>query len=227
MGVKTVEALITEGVRLAGREYDSTDTRPLSDLIDWLSSVALGWPWPECKAYVLITLAAGARTALLGGTTPTYAVGQRVTRVEFPLEIMYGPDILPDKIYQEAYNAAYDVYDVGEGNPNKASYQRNYLATGNTLLVFNRKPKTDIRIHVPYQFDPSVGMVVADIPWYPNDLTIKTAVAYYTAKYHDGVDAAKTLKLEDDLSIMVKNDKLKFGIVDSFTMKLDRKPRYR
>lgn len=227
MGVKTAEVLIQEGVRLAGREYDATDTRPLSDLIDWLSSVALGWPWPETKSSITLTLAAGARIALLGGTAPVNATGVRITRVEFPLEIMYGPDVMPDKIQQEAYSASYADYDVPEGNPDKASYQRNVLHYGSTLLVFNKKPKTDIRIHVPYQFDPSIGLLVANTPWYPNDDTIKTAVAYYTAKHHDGVTADKTLKLEDMLSIMVKNDKLKFGVFDSFTMKMNRNPRGR
>ena len=227
MGVKTAEELITEGVRLAGREYDSTDTRPLSDLINWLSSVALGWPWPECSSSITLTLLAGARTALLGGTAPTYAIGKRITRIEFPLEIMHGPDILPDKIYQEAYSASYDVFDVPVGNPNKASYLRSLKITDKTTLVFNKKPKTDIRIHVPYQFDPSVGLLVGSIPWYPNDLTLKQAVAYYTAKHHDGVAAEKTLKLEDDLSIMIRNDKLKFGVIDSFVMKMNRNPRDR
>ena len=224
MGVKTAEELITEGVRLAGREYDATDTRPLSDLIDWLSSVALGWPWPECKASVTVTLAAGARAVTLGGSSLVYAPGSRITRIEFPLEIVYGPDTLPDEIKQEAYNASYDAFDVGVGNPSKASYQRNVLHYGNTIIVFNKTPSTALRIHVPYQFDPSIGMELANTPWYPNDLTLKTAVAYYTARHHDGVTADKTLKLEDDLSIMVKNDKLKFGVIDTFVMKMNRNP---
>lgn len=227
MGVKTAEELITEGVRLAGREYDAADARPLSDLIEWLSSVALGWPWAECSASLTLTLAAGVRTALLGGTAPVNATAQRITRIEFPLEVMYGPDILPDKIYQEAYNKSYDEYDVGVGIPTKASYQRNILHTGNTVIVFNKKPSTDIRVHVPYQFDPSPDLDIDGTPWYPNDLTIKESIAYYTAKHHDGVAAEKTLKLEDSLSIMVKNDKLKFGVIDSFVLKMNRSPRFR
>ena len=68
MGVKTAEDLIKEGVRLAGREYDDTDTRPLTDLINWLSSVALGWPWPETKSNSTFTLITGSRLLLLGGS---------------------------------------------------------------------------------------------------------------------------------------------------------------
>ena len=227
MGVKTAEVLITEGVRLAGREYDATDTRPLSDLIDWLTSVVLGWPWPETVGYGTFTLPAGARNLALGLNSPVNAAGQYVMRVNFPLEVMYGPDILPDKIYQEAANASYDVLDVPVGIPTKASYVRNVLRYGNIAIAFNAKPKTDIRIRVPYQFDPSVGTLIGSTPWYPNDVTLKTAIAYYTARHHDGVAAENTLKLEDELSIMVKNDKLKYGVIDSFVMKMNRSPRFR
>lgn len=225
MGVKTAEEIITEGVRLAGREYDADDTRPLTDLIEWLSSVALGWPWPETMASVTVTLAAGARALAMGGNSLVYLSGYRIIRVNFPLEIMYGPDMYPDKIYQEAFNKAYDNYDVGEGNPTKASYQRNVLHPGNTLLVFNKKPISDIRIHVPYQFDPSPDITIESIPWYPNDLTIKESVAYYTARHHDGPDAKKTKDFEDSLALMVRNDKVKFGVIDSFSLKVNRNPR--
>lgn len=226
MGVKTVAELITEGVRLAGREYDADDTRPLTDLIEWLSSVALGWPWPETKTSITATLASGERTILMGGVAPVNTTGERILRVYFPLEIMYGPDIYPDKIYQEAYSDSYDAYDVPDGNPTKASYQRNVEGAGNTLIVFNKKPRSDIRIHIPYQFDPSVDLDLEGTPWYPNDLTIKESIAYYTAKHHDGVAAEKTLKLEENLSVMVRNDKVKFGIIDSTVLKINRRPRF-
>lgn len=223
MGLKSAEELITEGVRLAGREYDSADTRPLSDLIMWLSSMALGWPWPETMSSGTFDLAAGARVLVLGGTA-TNATGQRIIRVNFPLKIMYGPDILPDKIQQEAFSANYDAYDVGEGNPSKASWQRGFFHPSIAMIVFNKKPTATIRIHVPFQFDPSVDLGLENTPWYPNDLTLVQSIAYYTARYHDGVAAEKTLKLEDDLAVMIRNDKIKFGVIDSFTLKMNRKP---
>ncbi len=231
MGVKTAEVLIREGLSLAGREYDAADTRPFSDLKDWLSSLALGWPWPHCSLSGTFVLAAGVKAIVLGGSS-TNITGTRVTRVEFPLEIMYGPDILPDKIYQQAFNRDYDIFDTPVGLPDRASYSHDFFHTdGNVIIVFNKKPKTAIRIHIPYQFDPAAQYAIGDIatliPWYPNDDTIKTSIAYYAAKHHDGVTSDKTLKFEDTLSIQVKNDKLKFGIIDSFVLKMNRSPRFR
>lgn len=227
MGVKTAEELITEGVRLAGREYDATDTRPLSDLIEWLSSVALGWPWPETIANFGATLAAGAYDLSIGGGG-TIAAAYRVLRINFPIKIEYGSNILSDNVYQEGWIENRESAYIPDGLPDKASYTRNFGGvSGKAVIAFNKKPTTDIRLLINVQYDPAVDYTLASTPWYPNDLTIKESIAYYTAKHHDGVAAEKTLKLEDSLSIMVKNDKLKFGVIDSFVMKMNRNPRGR
>jgi hypothetical protein len=226
MGVKTAAEIIKEGVELAGVAYDSTDNNPFSWLMQWLESVALGWPWPECMTSATYNLAAGQRGFTIGATS-TNGTGLIVTRVNFPLEIMHGPDMLADKIYQEAFNAAYDTVDVPDNNPTRASYQRNYFKPGMVFIIFNAKPKTDIRIHVPYQIDPAYGLLIDNTPWYPNDETMICAVAYKAAIYADGVDAQTTAAFADKLSTMVRNDKLKFGVIDSFVMKMNRNPRSR
>lgn len=227
MGVKTVEVLIQEGVRLAGREYDATDTRPLSDFKDWLESVALGWPWDETINTENVILAAGSNAVVLG---VVYAAGLKVHRVLFPMWVVYGEGTLPDKITQEPYNdAVMDAQYYPVGIPTKASYKRVISGAGvnRVGLLFNRRAKTDLTIQVKYQYNPAEGYDITSVPWYPNDITLKTAIAFHTARHHDGVASDKALKLEDDLSIMIKNDKLKFGVFDSFTMKMDRNPRNR
>lgn len=227
MGVKTAEELIKEGVRLAGIEYNADDTRPLSDLKDWLSSVALGWPWPETIFNFGPTLYAGTNYFLLGYGA-TVGATSRILRVSFPLKIVYGEDRLPDKINQEAFSNNMSAANVPVGLPDKASYTRNWTGVyGKVLIAFNKKPATDLQLDISTQIDLAVDYTIASIPWYPNDSTIKQSIAYFTSKYHDGPASEKTLKFEDDLAIMVRNDKLKFGVIDSFVMKMNRNPRDR
>ena len=224
MGVKTIEELIKEGVRLAGREPDVADTRPLNDLKDWLRSVALGWPWDEITNIRQATLLAGTYLLNIGGSGGTLDPGRNVFRIVFPILLSHGPNYLPDKITQQAVinTQLFPAADIPTGVPTKAGYSR---FENGLLLMFDKKANQDYQLQINYQWDPATGYTIADIPWYPNDLTIKQSIAYFTARHHDGVDAPKTLKLEDELSIMLRNDKLKFGVTDSFTMKMNRKPK--
>jgi hypothetical protein len=227
MGVKTAAEIIKEGVELAGVAYDATDNNPLSWLKQWLESVALGWPWPEVSGGVVIELLAGEYTQELGMGS-LFRNTLHIHRLLFPIQAVYPGDFLPDPIYQEGFiEARIDINSIPIGVPDRASYLRSTNTPGQVTLYFNRRAKKDLNIEVKYQYNPAVNYTTADIPWYQNDETMIHAVAYKAAKYADGPDASTTAAFANDLSTMVRNDKLKFGVVDSFVMKMNRNPRSR
>mgnify|MGYP001578779928 FL=1 len=232
MGVLTAEEIIREGVQLAGVTYDPTDERPFKWLKDWLRSVTLGWPWIECEGQLLVPLLGATRVITLGGTA-SYATGRYIHRVLFPLLLDYGSGFEPGKVHQQAIgdmNVALTAR-VPTGTPDKAGYVRDYGVPGRVSILFNKLAKTNYDIQVKYQWDPAAEYVFASIditvPWYPNDNTMKQAVAHKAAYYNDGPDAATTGTIGSDLATMLRDDKLKFGVIDQFTTHVNRqwKPR--
>ena len=91
------------------------------------------------------------------------------------------------------------------------------------MFTFNAKPTAPLTLQISYQYDPAVTMVDTDIPWYPNDNTIIHAIAHEVSKYHNGNDDSTTRALADSLSVMFRNDKLKFGNIEDFDLKLSRR----
>lgn len=223
MGVLTCEEIIKQGVRLAGVTYDATDTKQLAWLKQWLRSVALSWPWPEVKVITTVTLPANQYTLDVGGgaaiLTTTY-----IQRLDFPVYINYGETYLPAQIEQQA------IMDINvtppKGVPDKVSYSISSVNPGRITLIFNRKPIAALVLQVAFQVDPAVGYVLANMPWYLNDNTLIQAIAYKQSEDSNGVTAEDTLKLRDDLAMMLRDDKLKFGIIDQLTTKVNRRPSF-
>lgn len=222
MAVNTIEELIKQGVYLAGVTYNADDTKQLKWMKEWLRSVALGWPWPETISNVPIVLAQGSSGVVLGGVAANLT-GMYIHRLMFPIFILYGEDIEPRPITQQAYIANIPLDNLTEGTPDKASYTRDYSDSGNILVTFNRKAKTAFNLQLTIQFDPAVDYTIADVPWYPNDETIKYAIAWKASEAANGPAAETTLKLEDSLAQKFRNDKVKFGNIENFTMELNRK----
>ncbi len=222
MGVKTCEQLIRKGLYLAGVTYKATDTRPLDDLKSWLRSVAISWPWPEVEGIERATVPAGEYVIEMG-IDGDFAESRYIQRVTFPMLIMYDEQCLPDKILQKAVNkmSVGNEY-VPEGVPDRAGYLPD--GSGAVQILLNRKPKIDTVIQIAYQYDPAVGYTIEDIPWYMNDDTMEYAVAFKAAEVKDGPTAENTLKLEEALSTKVRNDKIKFGVIESATLKMNRRP---
>lgn len=221
MGVLTIAEIIEQGTELAGVTYDDTDTKPLAWLKQWLRSVALGWPWAETSEVVNAQLAAYAHELTLG-IGGTVAPTRHITRMTFPIKIVYGDDYLPRDINQgPIIDAIGSLGSVADGTPDKASYVR--TTPGAIKLSFNRKPTAAINLQISIQFDPSINYLTSDIPWYMNDDTMIHAIAHKTAEYHEGKDASVTRAFSEALSIMLRNDKLKFGNTEDFDLKLSRK----
>jgi len=221
MGVLTVADILKQGAELAGTTYDSTDAKLLNWLKQWLRSVALGWAWPETIGYCDATLAAGVNV-LEAGTGKPVLTTTHITRIEFPIKINYGEGFLPGDILQDiGANLMLNNTSVPAGTPNKASYTR--LTPGTVKIVFNRKPSAAIALQIQYQYDPSSALITSDIPWYMNDDTMIHAVAHKVAEYHDGKAADSTRAFADSLSVMLRNDKLKFGNIEHFDLPLSRR----
>lgn len=221
MGVLTIAEIIEQGTELAGVTYDATDTKQLAWLKQWLRSVALGWPWAETSEVVNAQLAASARelTVGIGGTiAPT----RHVTRMTFPIKIVYGDDYLPRDINQgPIIDAIGSLGVVASGTPDKAAYTR--TTPGAIKISFNRAPAALLNLQISIQFDPSISYVTTDVPWYMNDDTMIQAIAFKTAEYHEGKDSDVTRAFSESLSVMLRNDKLKFGNIEDFDLKLSRK----
>ena len=224
MGVKTCEELIRRGVYLAGVTYKAADTKPLTDLKTWLRSVALGWPWPDIMGTEIVTLAAGDYRVGLG-LGEDWATSRYLQRIDFPLMILYDENTLPDKVLQQGTGSmVQDEAYIPEGIPDRAGYAR-IDNGGAIIIIFNRKLKTALTMQIGYQYDPAVDYELDDVPWYVNDDTMEYAIAWKAAEAKDGPTAANTLKLEEALSTKLRNDKIKIGIIDSFTLKMNRKPQ--
>lgn len=232
MGVLTAEEIIREGVQLAGVTYDATDTRPFGWLKDWLRSVSYGWPWPDITGVVEVPLLAGTAGAAFGGSA-TILNGANIIRITFPLRLYFGSGFLEREITQQAYTSQdINILHLREGVPDKASYIRNFFnGVGTVAIFFNRKTKADYTVQVPYQFDPAAAYVILNvatiIPWYQNDNTMKQAIAHKAAYYNDGPDAKTTGSIGSDLATMLRDDKLKFGVIGPFDTSVNRnwKPR--
>lgn len=214
MGVKLTSDILKEGMELAGVQYRSTDPRPLKWLKDWLRSVALGFPWPECDGFVAVNLPVNGYLIEMGRSA-TYVNGKYIHRITFPLKQVFD-SCVPNSINQETFDKALIAYpnNIPQGFPTEASYTRDWEEPGRIAIVFNRRPKEVLEIQINYQWDPAAALLVTDYPWYANDQTMIQAVAYWTSYYHDGPATPKTKKLEEDLAIMVMRDKVKFGIIN-------------
>lgn len=220
MSILTCEEIIKQGVRLAGVTYKSTDTKQLAWLKQWLRSVALSWPWPEVSAATVATLNANQYTLLLG-IGGVAANAQHIQRVLFPISILYGESILPDNITQQAISSMIvAVAHVPPGKPDKAGYIP--AGNGSVDVVFNRKTKTALTLQINFQYDPAAAYIISSVPWYANDNTLIQVIAFKQSEDSNGVTADTTLKLRDDLAVMLRDDKLKFGIIDQPNTKLNR-----
>lgn len=218
MGLRTAAEIIKEGVEKAGVTYNAADARPLTWLKLWLDSVALGWQWPEVTGIAFITLAAGEWNMELG-LGSINVTSRPIFRLLFPLKIDYGPDIMQRDIDQEPYMNLRP--SPPEGVPTKAGYTR--ISNGTIQIAFNRRPLVPTNIQITYNYLPQFDDGLNSIPWYPNDETTIEAIAFKTAEYHDGKDATTTKAFAEHLSSMLRNDKIKFGNVENFTVKLERR----
>jgi hypothetical protein len=133
--------------------------------------------------------------------------------------------VLPGEITQKSLGmSGVSPTMVPPGTPSKAAYER--AEPGTLVIVFNAAPVTALNLQINVQHDPAYSMMFANIltdqPWYPNDDTLIHAIAFKSAEYHDGKDAATTTGYMQALSTMIRNDKLKFGVIENFDMPLSR-----
>lgn len=214
MGYLTVAEILKQGTELAQVAYDSNDPKPLTWLKQWLRSVSLGFPWPETEAVVNATLSAGEYLVELGRSA-SVANGKFIIRVNFPIQQLY-EDCAPNLIYQEAYNDSVilNPNNLSEGLPDKASYTRDWEEPGRVAIIFNKRAKEDYTLSIKFQWDPANALLITDYPWYPNDNTLIQALAWKTSYYHDGPDTKRTVVLADDLAGMLRDDKVKFGVIN-------------
>jgi hypothetical protein len=221
MGLLTCSEIIEQGMELAGVPYDANDAKQLKWLKQWLRSVVLGWPWNETIAVGPITLSAGEYYKFMG-TNEAVFNGLHIHRIMFPLKLDLGPDTLSRDIVQMPLvdTKLHDSANIPTGMPTKASYSK---ADGRIQLFFNTKAKQDYTIQVSCQFDPAFDYNGDNLPWYPNDDTLIHVIALKNAEYSEGKDASSTQAFMEDLSIMLRNDKVKFGNIDYTSLPLSRK----
>ena len=215
MGVMTRSTLVAAALNEAGNT--SLTTLANGWLNDWLDSVAAGWPWPQIQRRIAgVALATATQSLSFGNGSAGVAL--RVLRVIDPIWV-YASDysvkrrarVLP--IHQS--NMAWDesIHDptTNIGIPAQFKVRADTSTLFKWSLIPTPVPDRALLLAIDYLCIPAQLTASGDVPWYPNDRTIRQAIKCGALNYMKKKDE---LQVERDiLRSYVTEDKVKYGEV--------------
>ena len=222
MGIQTRATIVSEGQLLAGR--DDMATQANTWLQRWLDSVAASWPWPQLHAEaVAVPLAAGTSPITVGGASP---ITQKVLRI---LDNVWLYDT--NRTFRQRVRIRHwlgspvdrigDTTNIGKPTAIRVTPTTTF---GQWTLYFEPYPDTSYLLTMPYIFLPDPLTLDTQIPWYPNDETMVQAVAFKVSEYHNGKDSPVTAAFQQQLAVMVSNDRVRYGSVNGINDSLILNP---
>lgn len=236
MGVLTVDQIVSEGQLLAGRDDNAEASRGW--LGRWLNAVAASWPWPQLQveSYNFV-LPAGTQHMAFGNNPlgsseggnengPSYKVlkildncwifnvartaRQRLRirqHLSEPVDRFQNPSNL-----RVGMPSSMRILPANLGDDDKM---------GQWLLAFDVSPDQDYGLIIPHMKLPA-AINTDSYPWYPNDETMVTLVAYKNLQFYDGEDSAATQAMKQQLAGLIAADRTRYGSVpgmnDSFSL---------
>ena len=218
MGVDTRADIILQGATLAGRTDAGVLTNAIAWLNDWLRSQYQAWPWPFLmQRRSGLVLPAGTQTILVGGGNS--GITEQVKRVEdgFYLRTAdYGhrskPRLRAWKDGPQDYDPDMTKVSTEKGPPEWVQVRAGPSpANGVWELLFYPVTDKQYVLNFDYQFMPAPLASGASVPLYPNDRTMKHAVAMMTLLFSNGADDATYKSMSDTVGGMAIDDRVKSG----------------
>lgn len=210
MGLMTIDAIVNEGMKQAGR--DGITTRMYEMLNEWLFSQYTSFPWPYLHARFSMTLPAG--------TTP---LNVSSVQTGFRIQRIFDPIYLRTPTYQKQRTCRIRQLldgpvwaDENTANPQQSmgtpewfKLRAHPAGWGAWQLLPFPFPNQDFTIAFDYLYVPNVLTLANQIPLYPSDRSMVQAVKVAAQAYANRKDGADI----DLLRNLVVEDRERFGSV--------------
>lgn len=207
MGIKTRAEIVAEGMSTAGR--DDLTTQANGWLQNWLNSVAASWDWAILRRESTVSLSSQQKDIGNGQG----GISDRILRVVNEIWWYTTDQTSQGRVNVRDQNASpLDTIQPTTTIGSPASVRILKPSLGVARLNFEPTPDKTYNLFVPYQILGTQLSSDTDIPWYENDETMIQAVAFKTHEYADGKDAPTTQAAQQQLSMLLNNDKYRYGI---------------
>lgn len=206
MAQLTRDQIVELGQLEAGR--DDSASLCVGWLQRWLDAVAASWQWPmnqrETTGIQLST-----QSLDVGGAG---LVPEKVIRVLDNIW-WYTDDRKSWGRVRIRSNIGAPLERVGPeltGSPQDCRIQAG-PQFGTFRLSFYPAPDKTYRLSVPYLALPVALTSGSQVPWYPNDETMITAVSFKVYEYYQGVEHPKAVAAQQKLAGLILNDRVRYG----------------
>lgn len=207
MAQMTRDQIVEAGQLEAGR--DDSATLCNGWLQRWLDAVAASWQWPMNQHEANnITLNSQLLTVGAGNG----GVSEKIIRVLDNIW-WYTADRRSWGRVRIRSNIGAPLERIGPaitGSPESCRILSG-PAFGVHSLSFSPTPDQPYRLSVPYLGLPAPIALGTEIPWYPNDETMITAVSFKIYEYYQGVEHPKTVAAQQKLAGLILNDRVRYG----------------
>jgi len=215
MGVKTLGAIVSEGMSLGGRTDSALATPVTAWVNNWLRQTYLQWPWPWLyKSRAALSLAAATESLSVGGGNG--GITNPIQRV-----------IDPIWVYDATGNKAVARVRKLTGGSYAGSEERIQVAANFTGIPreFRVRPGSSFGVWslIPIPFpdrayllafdyiELPANLTASDTPIYPNDLTVVQAALVATLLHVNGHDSPDYQDAIQVLAKRVSQDRTGFG----------------
>jgi hypothetical protein len=213
MGVMTRTQLVSAALNEAGNT--SLTTLAQGWLNDWLDSSAAGWPWPQIQRRIgNVALVTGTQSLSVGAGSG--GITLRVLRIIDPIWV-YSSDystrvrarVLP--ITQSALEWDETINDPTRnlGVPTRFKIRTDETTFFKWSLIPTPVPDRDLLLALDYLCIPAQLTGDSQVPWYPNDRTIRQAIKVAALAYMKRADELQGER--EMLKSFVTEDKVKYG----------------
>lgn len=217
MGVKTLATIVSEGMALGGRADTALATPVAAWVNDWLRQTYLQWAWPWLhKSRSALSLPAATETLSVGGGNSGITnLIQRVLDPVLVYESTGNPSVA--RIRKLTGTAGGDLsqeerVQVASSFTGRPNHFR--VRPGSTYGVWTLVPTPfpDKAYLIAFDYiEVPAALATADIPIYPNDLTMVQAALVATLLYTNGHDSADYQDAIQVLARRVAQDRVGFG----------------